>query len=264
MKKAAKKLVALHASEHRKNLVKLLQNAGRRLDRWQVFSDFLQMTALSISNSDKYFLATNKETWDKREARYLEIIGKYQKDEQQLFPQMFAELVLELDEQVECGRFVDVLGEIFHELEFHNKWKGQFFTPQHICDMMGKFVLDENSVKKNIDTYGFVSINEPCSGAGAMIYGFMNAFREAGFNHSQQVLVYANDVDERCVWMTYIQCSLYGFPAVVTHQNTLSQEVFGEPWYSPVYGVEMWRYKENRAHRINLREREYEDLMAIL
>ena len=76
-KAALRELEQRTSTEHRKNLIKLLQKAGQRLDRWQVFSDFLQMAALSISNSDKYFLATNKETWDKREKRYLEIIGKY-------------------------------------------------------------------------------------------------------------------------------------------------------------------------------------------
>ncbi len=35
-------------------------------------------------------------------------------------------------------RLTDILGSVFHELELHNKWTGQFFTPFHLCQMMAK------------------------------------------------------------------------------------------------------------------------------
>ena len=230
---------------HRSNLIKLLYQASRRFDLWGVFSDFLLMAATGIANSsDICHLVTPVEEWNKREKRYLEAIGKYSKDEQQLFPNMFAELVEELECCVQEGHFEDVLGSMFHELELHSKWKNQFFTPQHVCDMMGKMTADKEEMRKRIEASGYVEFSEPCCGAGAMIYGFLNAFREYGFNHSKEVLVHASDLDERCVWMAYIQCSLYGVPAVVVQQNTLTMEKFGSPWYSPVYIFDMWCWKE--------------------
>ena len=254
--------------EHRRNFVKLLQQAARKTNLWDVFSDFLHVAATAISNSDRWHLATDVKTWQQREDEYLAVIKKYDKEEQQLFPQMLAELTLEMDDCVSDGHFEDVLGSVFHELELHNKWRGQFFTPQDISDFMGKIVVDNNEkgsqLRQDIDLYGFCSINEPCCGAGAMLYGFLNAFREAGFNHSKQVLITACDLDERCVWMTYIQCSLYGTPAIVLQQNTLSLETFGKPWYSPVYVVDGWQWKRRRAHDIELQEREYRDFLEIL
>ncbi len=256
--------------EHRKNFIKLLRQAAHKTNLWDVFSDFLQMAATAISNSDRWHIVTNAKTWQQREDEYLSVIKKYDKDDQQLFPQMFAELVLELDDHVSFGHFEDVLGSVFHELELHNKWKGQFFSPQNISDLMGKIVMVDpdkhTKLGEAIDTYGFCSINEPCCGAGAMIYGFLNAFREAGFNHSKQVLVTACDLDIRCVWMTYIQCSLYGVPAIVLQQNTLSLETLGEPWYSPVYVVDGWQWRRRRAHDIELQrqEQDFNDFLDML
>ena len=38
------------AAAHRKALVKLLQQASYRLNLWDVFSDFLAMASISVSN----------------------------------------------------------------------------------------------------------------------------------------------------------------------------------------------------------------------
>ena len=237
---------------HRQNFVRLIQSMSRHYDTWRVFSDFVEMAALTISNSDRHFLSTPKKVWEEREKAYLEIINRYRKIEQPVFAKMLAELVMELDDCVASGHFTDVLGEVFHELELHNKWNGQFFTPQHICDMMGRMVFNKDITQEAIDSRGYVNISEPCSGAGAMIYGFVNAFCEAGFNHSKQTLVVANDIDIRCVYMTYVQCSLYGIPAVVIHKNTLSGEVFGYPWYSPIYTLYLWRWKREDTETLTI------------
>lgn len=251
--------------EHRKNLVKLFSKASYRTSTWTVFNDFCQLTALALANnSDPYHSVTPKEVWEKREKAYLATIGKYQKEEQALFPQMVAELTLELEDQVTLGEFKDVLGEAFHELELHNKWKGQFFTPQSVSDLMGRIVMDKETIRRNVDTFGYVNINEPCVGAGAMLFGFMNAFRAEGFNHSKQILAVAQDVDERCVWMAYIQLSLYGIPAIVLHQNTLSLEQYDAPWYTPVYVFDGWQWKRRHAATVHLREQEYEEFMEML
>jgi len=254
--------------EHRRNLIKLIRQVGRTMGLWEAFRDFLQMSALTISNADTYFLATNKKIWDEREKEYLETIKRYSKEDQQLFPKMLAELVLTLDDCVREGHYEDVLGSIFHELELHSKWAGQFFTPQSISDMMGEVVVTDDdkkaSVKSAIETHGFCSMNEPACGSGSLILGFLNAFRKRGFEPSRQCLVVASDIDEKCVWMTYLQCSLYGIPAIVYQQNTLSLETYGDPWYSPVYGLEGWRWKRQKAFEIDLREQEYQEFLEIL
>ena len=80
-----------------------------------------------------------------------------------------------------------------------------------------------------------------------MIFGGLNAMREYGLNPCTQALVVAGDLDIRCVHMTYIQLSLYGIPAIVVQQNSLSREMFGKPWYTPIFTVNGWKYKMQKA-----------------
>ena len=236
-------------SEHRKNFIKLLEQIAYDKSPWNVFNDFLQLAASTLSNqSDPYFLCTDKKTWDEREKKYLDIFNSYSKKAQELFPQMYAELVLELESYVPDD-YHDVLGEIFHEMEFQNQWRGQFFTPQHVCNMMGLICFDEGMIKAEVERRGFVTMNEPAVGAGALIYGAMNAMKRYGFNPTKQFLVIAGDIDERCVLMCYIQCSLYELPAIIRHQNSLTGETFGAPWITPVFNFDGWIWRYRRMFR---------------
>lgn len=215
---------------HKKELIKLIQQLSHKYGSWQVFEDFLAMSAYSISNSVDW---VNK---DKRELQYMEIVGKYEKKELDSFPKMFYHLIEELERNVDRPK--DVLGPIFHELELHNKYKGQFFTPQHVCDMMGMITAGDNLPER-----GFHSVYEPCTGSGAMILGLANALKKGGFHFQQQMVVFATDIDIKCVWMTYLQLSLYGIPAVITHGNSLTVEEWSR-WYTPVYLMDGWLWRQ--------------------
>lgn len=243
-RKAAKNPVAL--STHRKIFVDLLNKiAAGGQSRWNIFTDFLALSAISLAACDKYGLLTDKETLDEREERYKQIIGKYRKEHQPLFGEMLAALAEEM--QTYCpNHLTDVLGELFHSLEFQDEWKGQFFTPQNVCDMIGMMNFGDAAADVAIKEKGFVTINEPCCGAGALILGACNGMRHAGFNPNTQALVVANDLDERCVHMCYIQLSLYGIPAIVQRQNSLTQETFGAPWITPVFLFDGWIWKWRR------------------
>lgn len=56
------------------------------------------------------------------------------------------------------------------------------------------------------------------------------------------MVVTAQDIDLKCVHMTYLQLSLYGIPAVVIHGNTLTVEEWSR-WYTPVYMLDGWAWK---------------------
>lgn len=216
---------------HKQNFLKLIQSAASRYDTWTVFSDFLLMAATVISNS------VDKRQYEYREKQYMQTVSKYEKKELALFPQMLSELTLALQGCAEEKHPQDILGEAFHDLEFHNKWKGQFFSPTTICDFMGKISIGEQD--KVIEKHGYVTVNEPACGGGAMLFGFMTAFAERGYNYCKQMLVEAVDIDLKCVHMAYIQLSLYGIPAVVLHQNSISLETWSA-WYTPVYILDDW------------------------
>ena len=141
-----KKARSTEIKNHRKEFIKLLEKVAYGHSQWNVFSDFLQLAALSLSNSsDIYHIVNGEKIWNEREENYLRIVNRYNENERKLFPQIFSELILELEDACK-SRYRDVLGEIFHEMKFHDKWKGQFFTPQSVSDMMGEIVLNDSAV----------------------------------------------------------------------------------------------------------------------
>jgi len=231
----------MQRNPYKDKILKTIQKLSYRHSTWNVFSDFVEMSALAIANSVDL---KNSGTWETREKTYLEIINKYQPDEQKLFPELFAYLVEALTYALTWQNApVDILGQIFHELELHNQYKGQFFTPQHVCDMMGAIVLGDS--KEQIEKYGYISMAEPACGSGAMILGLARAMMEADLNYCTQLVVEATDIDLKCVHMCYLQLSLYGIPAIIIHGNSLTMEKWSR-WYTPVYIMHGWQWKVKR------------------
>jgi len=221
---------------YQKEIINLIKKAAYSKAESEVFCDWLEMAAISISNQCDF---THRET---RENRYLEIINSYEKKQQQLFPEMFALLVAGLDEKVHTTGPEDILGSIYHTMEFHNIFKAQYFTPQHIADMMAKisFGEDDPTIKEN----GYISVCEPTCGSGVMITSFCKVMKDAGYNYCNQLVVTAIDIDIKCVHMAYLQLSLYGIPAVVIHGNSLTLESWSR-WYTPVYMLNGWIWRDS-------------------
>jgi len=223
----------VHYSERTKPLIKLFQKLAYRHSTWEVFSDFLLMAACSISN------AVDPLYYDEREKQYMDTVKKYSKEEVNIFPEIFAELVWALEQCAQEENMQDILGRVFHELELHNKWHGQFFTPQHVSDMMAKIAIGEKDL--TIERRGFVTVGEPACGSGVMMISFAKAMQEAGYNYCSHMVADCTDIDLKCVHMCYIQLSLYGIPAIVRHGNTLSNDLAGwSQWLTPVYIMGGW------------------------
>ena len=83
--------------EHRRALVDLIGEAGSRWSSHQVFADFVELAALSLSN------AVDRAQFDGREAHYLEIVKKYPREQIERFPQMLAHLALALERLRDAG-----------------------------------------------------------------------------------------------------------------------------------------------------------------
>ena len=93
---------------------KLIDSIAYRHAPWDVFSDFVEMSAIGLHNACNVF---NRED---KEKRYLQLIGKYNKEEQAKFPELLAMLVDKFEHET-----ADHLGQLFHDLELHNKYQGQ-------------------------------------------------------------------------------------------------------------------------------------------
>lgn len=221
--------------DHQKKLAKLITSLAYRHSQWQVFSDFVEMAAISISN------AVDLAHRESREARYMEIIKRYTPEELAKFPQMLAALTIALEEGPD-----DILGRTFHDLELHNKWAGQYFSPYPLCRMMAKMTIgDAGELETKIAARGFVTASEPAAGSGAMVIALAHEMQESGMNYQRHLHVTAVDVDTKCVHMAYLQLSLLHVPAIIIHGNSLSLEEFGR-WYTPAHIMDGWKWKLQR------------------
>lgn len=211
--------------------MRLLRENATRADLWTVWSDFVEMAALAIANS------VDLAQREPREARYMAIVGRYNKEQAQRFGQALGALTMAL----ETSGFDDVLGAVFMELELGSKWAGQFFTPYHLCSLMARMNVGDELTAKLADK-GFITVSDPCVGAGAMPIAMAQAMHDAGHNYQLCMHVTAQDVDSRAVHMAYIQLSLLHVPAVVILGNSLAVEC-REQWFTPAHVIGGWDRK---------------------
>lgn len=207
---------------------------------WSVFEDWVKMSAIAISN------AIDRKHHEERETEYLETVRKYTPEEQNIFAQMLGELVIALDKENKEDGPKDLLGQIFHSLELHNKYKGQYFTPPAICNLMGSIALNSKQHEEELSKKGYITLMDECVGSGGLVLGFANAMRDNKLNYQKQLVVYCRDIDIKCVYMAYLQLSLQGIPAVVIHGDTLKNEELSR-WYTPVYIVDGWQFRKHLA-----------------
>jgi hypothetical protein len=219
---------------HRKALIKLIEQNTYRHDSWRVFGDFVEMAAISLSNS------VDLSHREGREARYLQIVRQYEREEVMRFAQMLSELVMEME-----ALPTDVLGEVFMEMDLGSKWHGQFFTPFHLCRAMAVTMVDDQ-MRSKIEQNGFIRVSEPACGGAAMVIALAIEMQAAGINYQRHMHVVAQDLDQKAVHMAYVQLSLMHIPAVVIHGNTLSLEE-RDRWFTPAHIIGGWDWKLSRG-----------------
>ena len=217
------------------NLVKTFNKFAKyKWDNYTVWSDFIEMLAISISNPVDWAQK------GKREEMYLAIASKYSKEELEVFAEMTADLVMDLERNPR-----DVLGEAFMELELGNKWKGQFFTPYSTAYMMARMTLTKEVVQEAVNKNGFITISDEACGGGVTLIAAFNWIRDLGFNPQQMLIIEAGDLDARSCYMTYIQLSLVGANAVVRQIDALDSldKPDDATRFTPFYILGGWRYR---------------------
>lgn len=220
------------ASDHQKELVKLFHSFSARHSHWKVFTDFCEVAAVTFSN------AVDLAQKAVREERYLQIVKGYNRAELDTFAQGLAHLTMAME-----ARIGDVLGRTYHDLELHNKWAGQYFTPYDLCRMLAKMTAGSaEDVKARIAERGFVTAQEPAVGSGAMIIALAEELRDAGINYQHHLHVTAVDIDAKCVHMAYVQFTLLHIPAVIVHGDTLGLKEYAH-WYTPAHILDGWKWR---------------------
>lgn len=217
------------------DIPKVLRSVANRHGLWQVFRDFVAMSAISLSN------AVDKRFYEEREAEYMKIVGRYRPEEANEIAKALALVVVGL----EAG-MCDFLGSLYMSLELGDAWKGQYFTPYELSLLMAKMTMGTEEAQAEIDRRGFISVNDPCVGGGAMIIAAAHALHDQKINYQQHMHAIAVDIDIVAVHMSYIQLSLLHIPAVIYHGNALSCEIWSE-WKTPAHVLGFWDAKLRRA-----------------
>lgn len=231
--------------ESQRNIVKLMRGLEGRYSLWEIWQDFITMSACSIANTVK------TPSYEARETMYLQRAQRYSREELEVFAQMLAEVVKSLDKNPDQ----DYLGELFMELGLGSEWHGQFFTPYSICKIMS-MITDNGMTQKTVDEHGWASVCDPACGAGALLIAFANECLRNHLNYQTSVLFVAQDIDRLAACMCYIQLSLLGCPGYVVVDNTLTKPSIthdrkgllpvdsGNVWYTPMYFRDVWQYRK--------------------
>jgi len=149
------------------------------------------------------------------------------------------------------ANYHDCFGDVFMERISHGE-HDQFFTPQHIAELMAEVVQPEGE-----------GICDMACGSGRLLL--------AGLRHSRQngiePWIYAGDVDYRCCKMALLNLCLNSARGEVRQGNTLTADVLGvwhidRLWLNGAYISWVWYYdKDTDMEALNAeRQRQLEEI----
>lgn len=188
-----------------------IQQMSGRYTPYQIFTDWVTMSAIAIQNSCCLF---HNKLYKAREEQYRNVAQKYTVEELKTFSNMLGALTLALED-----RFGDILGDIYMKAGCGSKQTGQFFTPYHLSYVTAKLSYENkfNELGENEK----IEVNEPSTGGGGMMIAIAQVMKESGHDYQKNLHVVAQDLDWNGVYMTYIQLSLLGVKALVVQGDTL-------------------------------------------
>ena len=221
-------------SERKKAFIKQIERMGGKYRPCDIFRDFCFMARLALANLTKD---------PELDAEYNRLLARYDNNVKP-FQELLAIAVDAYEHQ-----FGDFLGECYEELGAQNFKAGQFFTPYSVSKAMAEITITKEDVLAAIERDGYFSMNDCACGAGCTLIAGLDVLKtKHGINYQQKCLVVAQDVDDFCAAMCYIQLALLGAPAVVITGDTLTLEI-SKQWYTPFYQMFGWHFKEQRKHR---------------
>lgn len=226
---AKKKSTAEEPSKQFNDTFRTLADRYFRLDVWR---DFVISFACLIS------ISMTPDHFNERKQRYEKIRKKYTEQELASLDALYQITC----ETIEKNPDQDFLGETYMSLNFGSKERGQFFTPYHISKMMAKLTYGGD---EEIKEKGFVSVCDPCCGAGGLLVAFANELRLKYDNIGPIAFFAAQDIDYTVALMCYIQLSLIGCAGYVAVGDSLTHPVpdmtSETTWITPMCYSKIWQ-----------------------
>jgi len=245
--------------DHARRMIDLFRELEGKYNLWPLWCDFVTMFGCTLSLMDVAQRDKRQKLYNQTAERYTEAeLGK------------FSELTQCVVDALEENPSQDFLGDLYMRLELGNNQGGQFFTPYNVAYMMAKMFADNTAAE--IEEKGWVTVNDCCCGAGAMLVAYANAVHEQDVNYQEHVLFVGQDIDFVATMMCYIQIGLLGCSGYVAHGNTLTNPITTDPntnlefWYTPLYFSDTWHYRRiiqvlkgaERPHAVTVPAEAYE------
>lgn len=217
-------------------IVKLFNALTGARQLWELWEDAMILFATMLSN------AVDKRFYEKREEMFRNVAGKYSEKEIQIFLQIFAEIVNQLEAEPEQ----DFLGDLYMQLDLGSHWHGQFFTPYNVCKMMADLQLPD---ELSFEDAKAVTITDCACGGGALLIASAHSYRKKmakiGLNAQDFVCLYAQDLSMVAALMCYIQISLQGYAGKIKIGDSLLHPMLdtnngSDIWYTPMWFSDVW------------------------
>ena len=169
-----------------------------------------------------YFFANGIDFKEEREKEALKIRNKYSKKEQQLFISIMVTL---MEEYSKACKPIDILGDIYENLNLIKKDSAQFFTPLEVCNLMTEITTIKDNYENTIKEKGYITISDPSCGSGRNLYTTYKELLDEKVPNNK-IFLQGDDSDLTCCCMTYIHLSLMGANAIVNYKDPISNEVY--------------------------------------
>lgn len=229
---------------HINEFLNLFKQLDGKYDRWDIWSDFLTISACFISNQVDH----EKERKRTRESEYIRVKGKYSNSEQELFRKM----LLVVGEDI-CQNHKDFLGRVAEELKLVSKTTKQYYTPESVGRVMAMITIggDDNGkatsslVADKVTQKGYAGVLDCCCGAGDLLITFARELASQGIDFPNHVEFVAQDISYTAALTCYIQLSFFGCAGYVVVGDSLSKpagtgDTLKYAWYTPMYFAPVW------------------------
>lgn len=223
---------------HAVEFSKLIQSMTGTHQLWEIWADFVTLSACTISNS------VDMANYAAREDIFEKTAGKYEPEEREKMSRLMGLLALGLEENPEQ----DFLGEMYMQLDLGSHWHGQFFTPYTVSTMMAKIGVDREQLLEKLE-FSTADFTDCACGGGAMLIAAANFTKKAlegtAYNWQEKCLFVGQDLDGIAAKMCYIQLSLLGCAGFVKIGDTLRNPVAvgddtADYWFTPMYFSDVW------------------------
>jgi hypothetical protein len=183
------------------DITKALYEAGRLSGKrfFAVYDDFLELSVNAFCRDDN---------------AYMEIMKRYgprikgQEHPADYYAKALAAWMAAMQHEPR-----DYLGEIYEDESITNKYDGQFFTPEPLCDLMATITIGDELQDNQI-----YSDPSGCGSGRTLI---------AGIKRNRYARFVGVDKDRTCVNMTALNCLVRNVNAYVIHADGLTLETYG-------------------------------------